>query len=269
MKDTGGWIVNLGLQGKSVIVTGAAQGMGLAIAETFAAEGANVALVDIVDASAAAAGIRDRGSTALSVEADATRSSDVTRAVQSVLESFGRIDIMVNNAGLLREAYIADTDESLWDLLIAVNLKSAYLFARAVAPTMMAQRSGCIVNASSFAAVIPSAGHGAYAAAKAGVLSLTKTLAGELGPYGIRTFAYIPGVIATALSEKMRATASAQMLSTIPVGQFGTAQDVANVIVLLASESASYINGAAIEITGGKLAVQNVAAAQDRAKNNA
>jgi 3-oxoacyl-[acyl-carrier protein] reductase len=242
--------------------------MGLAIAETFAAEGGRVALVDIADASASAAGIRDRGGTALALKADATKSPEVTHAVQSVLESFGRIDIMVNNAGLLREAHLVDTDESLWDLLLAVNLKSAYLFARAVAPTMIAQRSGCIVNASSFAAVIPSAGHGAYAAAKAGVLSLTRTLAGELGPYGVRTFAYIPGVIATALTENMRASASEQMLRTISVGRFGTAQDVANIIVLLASEPASYINGAAIEITGGKLAVQNVAAAQDRARGN-
>ena len=257
--------MDLGLRDKVVLVTGAAQGIGEAIARTFASEGARVALVDIASTSSLAREIEQGGGHALALRADVTSTADVNGAVAATLEAFGRIDVMVNNAGVLKEAYVYQTEDALWDFMLAVNLKSVFLFSRAVAPIMMRQRSGCIVNAASFAALIPSAGHGAYAAAKAGVLSLTKTLAGELGPYNIRAFAYVPGVIATALSERMRETAGAQLLQGIAAARFGTAQDVANVIVLLASQPASYVNGAVVEVSGGKLSVQNIASAQARA----
>lgn len=257
--------MELGLKDKVVIVTGAAQGIGEAIAMTFAAERAKVVLVDIAGCSGVAQKIERGGGQALSLTTNVTDSTQVTAAVNATIDAFGRIDVLVNNAGVLKESYLAETEEALWDLMLAVNLKSVFLFSKAVAPVMVRQRCGCIISASSFAALVPSAGHGAYAAAKAGVISLTKTLAGELGPYGIRTVAYVPGVIATALTEKMREKASDQMLSTIPLGRFGTAQDVANVIVLLASQPAGYVNGAVVEISGGKLAVQNVASAQQKA----
>jgi 3-oxoacyl-[acyl-carrier protein] reductase len=257
--------MDLGLRDKVVIVTGSAQGIGEAVARTFAAEGALVALVDIADTAKLARELSGASGRAIALKADVTRSEDVDAAVRSTLEAFGRVDVLVNNAGVLREAYVSETSDALWDMMLAVNLKSVFLLCRAVAPTMMRQRSGCMLNASSFAAVVPSAGHGAYAAAKAGVISLSKTLAGELGPYGIRVVAYIPGVIATALTANMRETGSEQMLRTIAAGRFGSAQDVANVLALLASEPAAYVNGAVVEISGGKLAVQNVAAAQAKA----
>lgn len=257
--------MDLGLRNKVVIVTGAAQGMGQAIAQTFAAEGANVILVDIADASHVAEDIESSGGCAVPVTADVADSAQVMGVVDGVLEKFGRIDVLVNNAGVLREAYVVDTEEGLWDFMLAVNLKSVFLFSKAVATAMMSQRSGCIINASSFAALVPSAGHGAYAAAKAGVISLTKTLAGELGPYNIRVVAYVPGVIATRLTEEMRKKIGPQMLRAIPGRRFGSPQDVANVVAFLASQPASYVNGAVVEISGGKLAVQNVASAQQRA----
>ena len=257
--------LDLELRDKVVLVTGAAQGIGRAIAKTFASEGAQVALVDLAHPSATVSEIKEAGGLALPIIADVTNAAQVNDAVDTTLRTFGRIDVLVNNAGVLREAYLLETDEALWDHMLAVNLKSVYLFCKAVGPVMLAQRSGCIINAASFAALVPSAGHGAYAAAKAGVISLTKTLAGELGPYGVRVFAYVPGVIATALTEAMREKASSQLLSSIPMGKFGEAQDVANVVVLLASKPASYVNGAVIEVSGGKLAIQNVAAAQQRA----
>ena len=260
--------MDLQLRDKVVIVTGAAQGIGRATAATFAAEGARVVLVDVADLSQARQEVERNGGKALPVTADVTQATQVSRAVDLALDRFGRIDVLINNAGMLREAYIVEMDESQWDHVLAVNLKSVFLFSKAVAPAMMAQRSGCIINAASFAALVPAAGHGAYAAAKAGEISLTKTLAGELGPYNIRVMAYVPGVIATGLTEELVRRAGAQLLQTIPVGRLGSPQDVANVIVLLASQPASYMNGAVIEISGGKLAVQNVASAQQRARDS-
>lgn len=258
--------MDLHLQGKVVIVTGAGRGIGRATALAFAREGAKVVCLDLQGAEAVAGEIRMANGEALGMTTDVTQWPQIVKMRDDTLSKYGRIDALINNAGLLREAYLHEMDEAIWDVVINVNLKGVFLCSKAVAPVMIQQRAGRIINASSFAAIIPSAGHGAYAAAKLGVIALTKTLAGELGPYGIRAIAYVPGVIATELTRELRTRAGPQMLSAIPVGRFGDPQDVANVLVFLASEQADYINGAVVEISGGKLCVQNVEAAKTRAQ---
>jgi len=258
--------MDLHLQGKVVIVTGAGRGMGRAISLTFASEGAKIVCVDLQGAETVGAEIMAANGEATGITADITEWDQVVKMREHTLTKFGRIDVLINNAGILREAYIHKMEEAIWDKVIGVNLKGVFLCSKAVIPTMIKQRSGKIISASSFAAMMPSAGHGAYAAAKMGVIALTKTMAGELGPYGIRAIAYVPGVIATELTREMRERAGAQMLKTIPVGRFGDPKDVANVVVFLASDQSEYVSGAVVEISGGKFCIQNTEAAKLRAQ---
>jgi 3-oxoacyl-[acyl-carrier protein] reductase len=254
--------VDLQLQNKVVIITGASQGIGRAISNSFGKEGANIVLVAREEPIDTIKLLQDTCQNFTIELADVTKEVQIQNVVKNVLKKYGKIDILVNNAGVLREGFIAETSEELWDFVFATNLKSVFLFSKAVSPTMVKQRYGCIINASSYAALIPSAGHGAYAAAKSGVISLTKTLAGELGSYNIKVFAYVPGVIETNLTRHLIAKNADGIIKTISSGRIGQPDDIANVIVMLSSDLAGYINGSIVEISGGKFSVQNIEKAQ-------
>jgi len=250
--------VDLRLENKVVVITGSSQGIGRALSKSYAKEGATIVLVARQEPIETVNLIKDTCKN-FSVEiADVTKEAQIQSTVENVLRKHHKIDILVNNAGALRESFISETSEELWDFIFSTNLKSVFFFSKAVAPAMMKRRTGCIINASSYAAIIPSAGHGAYAAAKAGVISLTKTLAGELGPYNIKVFAYVPGVIETNLTKGLISKNQAGIIKTISSGRIGNPEDISNVIVMMSSDLAGYINGSIIEISGGKFSIQNI-----------
>jgi len=260
--------VDLGLENKVVIITGSSQGIGRALADSYAQEGAAVVLVARQEPAETIGLIKDKCRNFTVEIADVTKEDQIRTVVENVLRKYGKIDILINNAGALRESFISETSEELWDFIFSTNLKSVFFFSKAVSPSMMQRRSGCIINASSFAAVIPSAGHGAYAAAKSGVISLTKTLAGELGPYNIKVFAYVPGVIETNLTKRLISQNEAEIIKTISSGRIGRPEDIARVVVMMSSDLAGYVNGSIIEISGGKFSVQNIPKSQAIAKIN-
>ena len=245
------------LKGQVVLVTGASSGIGRATAEAMAREGARVA-VDYCHNQAGAEevveAIRRLGQEALAVRADVTRSAEVGAMVKAVRDRWGRIDALVNNAGdLLKRASLAEMTEELWDQIMALNLKSAFLCVKAVWEEMAERQSGCIINVSSIAGRNGGGpGAGAYAAAKGGLLTYTKSLAKELAPYGIRVNGVAPGIIWTPFHERNTTPEAYQkFLAGIPLGRGGTAEEVAEVIVFLASPAARYLTGETIEVNGG------------------
>lgn len=258
--------MDLGLENKVVVITGSSQGIGRALANSYAQEGATIVLVARQEPTETIDLIKDKCRKFTVKIADVTKEAQIQMVVENVLRKYGKIDILVNNAGALREGFISETSEELWDFIFSTNLKSVFFFSKAVSPSMMKRRSGCIINASSFAAVIPSAGHGAYAAAKSGVISLTKTLAGELGPYNIKVFAYVPGVIETNLTKRLISQNEAEIIKTISSGRIGNPDDIASVVVMMSSDIAGYVNGSIIEISGGKFSIQNIPKSQALAK---
>jgi 3-oxoacyl-[acyl-carrier protein] reductase len=248
------------LRSKVAIVTGAGRGIGLEIARTLAAEGVATTVADVRQdlLDHAAAQWRDKGWTGAHLRCDVTSAADCRALAASVEQQFGRIDILVNNAGVGGGGRIETLEEEVWDRNADINLKSMFLMSQAVIPAMKRQGSGRILNASSFAAVIPSIGGGAYAASKAGVHALTRVLAGELGPFGITANCYAPGMIPTEMNRFADATEerAEQLLDTLSLRRWGEAADVAKLICFLASDQAAYITGAMIEVSGGKFATQ-------------
>jgi len=244
-------------KGKVVVVTGSAGGIGSEIAKLFAREGAFVCLADKMPVDQVEKEIRESGGNCRSDKVDVTNETSISEYVQSIVESKGGIDILINNAGVLRESLVTETGLDLWNMMLAINLTSVFLCSKAVVPAMMKKGGGCILNAGSWAAKIPSIGHGAYAAAKAGVLNLTGTLAGELAQFGIRVVAYMPGVVRTGLSAGIVEKNPVAIANSIALGRIAEPAEIAKVIIFLASESAGYIDGSTIEISGGKLCVQN------------
>ena len=245
------------LNGKVALVTGASSGIGRAAAEALAASGARVAINfhrNEAGAEAARAGIVNAGGSAIAVQADVTRSSEVESLVKQTVAEFGPIDILVNNAGsLIERLRILELTEARWDEVIDLNLKSAFLCCRAVAASMMERKAGAIVNVSSIAGRNGGAlGSIHYSTAKGGLITFTKGLAKELAPFGIRVNAISPGVINTPYHEQF---SSPEMMKTyvgmIPLGRIGTPGEVAKVICFLASDAASYLAGETIEINGG------------------
>ena len=248
------------LAGKVAIVTGAGRGIGKVIAQTLAAEGAVLVAVDMRPEllETLAQEWADNGWPGEPVAADVRRKSDCEAVARTVVEQFGRIDILVNNAGVAAGGPVETLSEEVWDNNFAVNLKGAFLMSQAVIPQMKAQRSGRIVNSSSFAAIIPSIHGAAYAASKGGVHQLTRVLASELGPYGITANAFAPGMIPTdmnrfAEADEARKTA---LLNTLSLRRWGEAGDVASLVCFLCSDLAGYITGAMIDVSGGKYATQ-------------
>jgi 3-oxoacyl-[acyl-carrier protein] reductase len=241
------------------LITGASSGIGRATAEAMGRQGARVGVnycKNQVGAEQAAETIRKAGSEALVLRANVTRNADVITMVEAVRKEWGRIDILVNNAGdLLARHTLANMTEEYWDLIMALNLKSAFLCVKAVWEEMVARKSGCIVNVSSIAGRNGGGpGAAAYAAAKAGLLTYTKSLAKELAPHGVRVNGIAPGVIATPFHERYSpAEVMQRLVALIPLGRAGTSEEIADVIVFLASPAARYLTGETIEVNGGML----------------
>lgn len=242
------------LTGKVAIVTGAARGIGKAIALRFAQEGANIAFTDLnidenakaTEAEIAAYGVKVKG-----FASNAANYEDTHKVVEEIHKEFGRIDILVNNAGITRDGLMMRMDEAQWDMVINVNLKSAFNFIHAVTPIMMRQRSGSIINMSSVVGVSGNAGQANYSASKAGMIGLAKSIAKELGSRGIRANSIAPGFIVTDMTHQLSDDVRKQWESTIPMRRGGTPEDVANTCVYLASDLSSYVTGQTIHVCGG------------------
>ena len=242
------------LTGKTALVTGAARGIGKAIALKFAQEGANIAFTDLVidengkatEAEIAALGVKAKGYA--SNAADFAQSEEVVKLVK---EDFGSVDILVNNAGITKDGLMLRMTEQQWDAVIGVNLKSAFNFIHAVIPVMMRQRGGSIINMASVVGVHGNAGQANYAASKAGMIALAKSVAQEMGPKGIRANAIAPGFIETAMTHQLSDEVRKEWMKQIPLRRGGQAEDVANVAVFLASDLSSYVTGQVIQVDGG------------------
>ena len=246
-------------KGQVALITGASSGIGRATAEAMAREGARVGVnycKNQAGADETAETIRKAGEQALVVRADVTRAAEVQAMVDAVRKEWGRIDILVNNAGdLLARRSLTDMTEEYWDQIMALNLKSVFLCVRAVWQEMAERKSGCIINVTSIAGRNGGGpGAAAYAAAKGGLLTYTKGLAKELAPHGIRVNGIAPGVIATPYHERYSPGEVFQrFIASIPLGRAGTSEDIADVIVFLASPAARYIIGETVEVNGGML----------------
>lgn len=239
------------LDGQVAIVTGAAQGLGLAIAQAIVGAGGAVVLAD-VNADSVAAAARSLGDGAIGVAGDVMRADDHAALVAAARERFGRLDILVNNAGVTRDAYLAKMGEDAFDLVLGVSLKGAWLGTRAVAPLLREQKSGTIVNVSSLSGKIGNPGQTNYSAAKAGMIGLTKASAKELGPSGVRVNAVMPGLIRSAMTLQMKPEIFAAKEAEVPMGRAGEPSEVAGAVLFLCSPLASYVNGAVLEVTGGR-----------------
>ncbi len=241
------------LEGKVAIVTGAARGIGRAIAEELAAEGADLALCDLEEEWLAdtAAAVQSKGRNALCLAVDVSNGEQVAEAVSQVVKTCGKLDIVVNNAGITKDTFLARMSEADWDAVLSVNLKGTFLFCKAAGRPMMKQRGGAIVNIASIIGLIGNAGQCNYAASKAGVIALTKSVAKELASRGVRVNAVAPGFIETKMTEALPEDIRAKMLEVIPARRFGTPRDVARAVVFLASDESSYMTGQVLTVSGG------------------
>ena len=241
------------LKGKVALVTGSAQGIGKTIALALARHGADCLISDIDPdmAERTAAEVRAIGRKSAAVKANVADSGDVAAMVQKGIDEFGKIDILVNNAGITRDGLIMRMKDEDWDQVLQVNLKGAFLCIRAVSRQMMKQRSGRIVNIASIVGAMGNAGQANYAASKAGLIGLTKTVARELAGRGITCNAVAPGFIDTAMTQVLAEDVKKNLLAQIPMGRLGSAEDVAHAVRFLASEEAAYITGQVIHVNGG------------------
>lgn len=242
------------LEGKVAIITGAARGIGKAIAIKLASEGANIAFTDLnIDDNAKAT---EKEINALGVKGKAYASNaanfDETHSVvEQIIKDFGRIDILVNNAGITKDGLMMRMSESQWDAVIGVNLKSAFNFIHACTPIMMKQKAGSIINMSSVVGVSGNGGQSNYSASKAGMIGLAKSIAKELGSRGVRANAIAPGFIETDMTHQLPEDVRKEWYKTIPLHRGGTPDDVANVTLFLASDLSSYVSGQVIHVCGG------------------
>ena len=238
---------------KVSIITGAGSGIGHATAIKFAQEGAKVAVCDIDEPSAQAVAreITDSGGEALAFRIDVTDKGSIARMVEGVMAKWGRIDTLVNNAGIVQDAQLKKMSDDQFDRVIDVNLKGVYNCTKAVVDVMLEQHSGCILNASSIVGLYGNFGQTNYAASKFGVIGMMKTWARELGKKGIRANAICPGFIETPILKKMPQKVVQMMEDRVPMGRLGRPEEIANTYAWLASDEASYINGAVIEVSGG------------------
>ena len=242
------------LKGKIALITGAAQGIGKGIALEYAKKGATVAFTvrkhderseSLVNEIAA------MGGTAKAYAADAASFSSASEVIAEVMKDFGRIDILVNNAGITKDGLLMRMTEEQWDAVINTNLKSAFNYVHAITPIMMRQRSGSIINMTSVVGISGNAGQANYAASKAGMIGLTKSVAKELGSRGVRVNAIAPGFIDTDMTGVLNEDLKKQWILNIPLRREGKVEDVANVAVFLASDMASYVTGQVISCCGG------------------
>jgi len=242
------------LTGKVAIVTGAGRGIGSAIARKLASEGARVAVNYSRSAEAAdevVRGIVEAGGEAIAVQADVANSEQVAGMFKAVIERFGSVGILVNNAGVTRDKLILRMSEDDWDTVLDTNLKGVFLCCKTAAPLFVKQRHGVIVNVGSVIGKVGQAGQVNYSASKAGLVGLTKSLAKELGSRNVRVNAVAPGFIETEMTEVLKQEFKESILKQIPLSRFGSAEDVANVVTFLCSEDAAYVQGEVISIDGG------------------
>ena len=246
---------NMGLlSGKNALITGAARGIGKAIALKFASEGANIAFTDLVidengkktEEEIAALGVKTKG-----YASNAANFEETAKVVEQVKNDFGSIDILVNNAGITKDGLMMRMTEQQWDAVIAVNLKSAFNFIHACTPIMMRQRKGSIINMASVVGVHGNAGQSNYAASKAGLIALAKSIAQEMGSRGIRANAIAPGFIETAMTAALPEDIRKDWIQKIPLRRGGQVEDIANVATFLASDMSSYVSGQVIQVDGG------------------
>lgn len=241
------------LEGKTAIVTGASRGIGKAIALKYAQEGCNVAFTDLFEdenMKATEAELRALGVKAKGYASDASKFDDTERVVNQIVEEFGRIDVLVNNAGITKDALLMRMTEEQWDAVINVNLKSVFNFTKAAQKTMLKQRSGSIINMSSVVGVSGNAGQSNYSASKAGIIGFTKSVARELGSRGVRSNAIAPGFIITEMTAKIPEDARKAWEASIPLKRGGTPEEVAGVATFLASDLSSYVSGQVIQVCG-------------------
>lgn len=241
------------LEGKTALVTGAARGIGRAIAEELAMAGADVAVCDLQEdwLAETTAAIVSRGRKTLACAVDVKDAAQVTDCVNRVIQTLGRIDIMVNNAGITKDGLLVRMSDEDWDAVLDVNLKGTFLFTRAVARPMMKQRSGVIVNIASIIGLIGNAGQCNYSASKAGVIALTKSSAKELAARNIRVNAVAPGFIESKMTEVLTDDVKKKMLEAIPLQRFGSPGDVAKAVRFLAGEESAYVTGQVVNVSGG------------------
>jgi 3-oxoacyl-[acyl-carrier protein] reductase len=251
-------MIETGLRARVVVVTGGAAGIGRAVARRFAAEGARVSVWDLADAAHLAADVEVDRLDARRV--DVTDGVAVDAATAAVVARWGRIDVLVNNAGILRDmqlvkwkkgAVVSVLDDAAFDAVVAVNLKGVFLCARAVVPHMIRGGGGVILNASSVVGLYGNFGQTNYAATKAAVINLTKTWARELGKHKIRVNAVAPGFVATEMVQAMPPKVLAEMVSHTPLARMGTPEEIAEAYLWLASDAASFVNGAVLSVDGG------------------
>ena len=248
------------LTDRVAIVTGAGRGIGRAIAEKLAAEGVITIVADYQQAllDEVAAAWQANGWRGAQIRGDVRKAADCRAVAEQTERQFGRIDILVNNAGVAGGARVESMTEEQWDANMDVNLKGTFLMSQAVIPMMKRRNTGRILNAASFAAIVPSIGGAAYAASKKAVESFTRVLAGELGPHEITVNCYAPGMIPTEMNHFADRDADTKevLLDTLSLRRWGNPEDVANLICFLASDQAAYITGAMIDVSGGKFATQ-------------
>ena len=241
------------LDGKVALITGAARGIGKAVALKFASEGADIAFTDLVINEVAEQTVAELEAFGHKVRAYASNAADFAQThdvVQQILAEFGKIDILVNNAGITKDALMLRMEESQWDAVLTVNLKSAFNFIHALTPVMARQRSGSIINMSSVVGVAGNAGQCNYSASKAGLIGLTKSIAKEMGPRGIRANAIAPGFIESDMTAALPAEVREAWVKTIPLRRGGTPEEVAKVALFLASDLSSYVSGQVIHCCG-------------------
>lgn len=241
------------LDGKVALVTGAARGIGKAIALKFASEGADVAFTDLAINETAQQTIKELEAFGGKVKGYASNAADFEathEVVKQILEDFGRVDILVNNAGITRDTLMLRMEEQQWDAVLTVNLKSAFNFIHALTPVMARQRSGSIISMSSVVGLHGNAGQANYSASKAGLIGLTKSIAKEMGPRGIRANCIAPGFILSEMTEALPEEVRKEWIKTIPLRRGGTPEDVAGVALFLASDLSAYVSGQVINCCG-------------------
>ena len=241
------------LENKIALVTGAARGIGQAIALQLAADGADLALCDVKAEwlEDTIAKVKALGRRAEGYSMDVANGAAVGEAVAKILADFGRIDVLVNNAGITRDTLLMRMSEEDWDAVLDINLKGAFLVTKAVVKPMMKQRSGAIVNIASVVGIMGNPGQANYTASKAGLIALTKTTAKELGSRNVRVNAVAPGFIRTAMTDKLAEPVKEAMLKMVPLGRLGEPEDVAKAVAFLASDAAAYVNGQTLAVCGG------------------
>lgn len=244
------------LEGKVALVTGAARGIGKAVALKLASAGADIAFTDLVideTGEQTKKEIEALGVKALAIASNAANFEQAHEAVDQIVKEFGRIDVLVNNAGITKDGLMIKMTEAQWDAVLAVNLKSAFNFIHACTPVMMKQKSGSIINMSSVVGVHGNASQCNYSASKAGMIGLAKSIAQEMGRRGIRANAVAPGFIMTEMTNQLPEEVKQDWYKKIPLRRGGTPEDIANVCLFLASDMSSYVSGQVIQVCGGMM----------------